>query len=41
MILGILAASILKSALTGRGAIIAGEETIRAGEYFNYHPSFN
>ena len=38
MLLGTLAASILESALTGRGVIRAGEETIRACEYFNYHP---
>ena len=34
MILGILAASILGSALTGRGVIRVGEGTIRAGENF-------
>ena len=34
MLLGILAASMLGSALTGRGVIRAGEGTIRAGENF-------
>ena len=34
MLLGTLAASMLGSALTGRGVIRAGEGTIRAGENF-------
>ena len=34
MLLGTLAARILGSALSGRGVIGAGEETIRAGENF-------
>ena len=34
MLLGTLTASILGSALTGRGVIRAGEGTVRAGEYF-------
>ena len=34
MLLGTLAASVLGSALTGRGIIRAGEGTIRAGENF-------
>ena len=34
MLLGTLSASILGSALTGRGVIRAGEGTVRAGEYF-------
>ena len=32
MLLGALAASMLGSALTGRGVIRAGKDTIRAGE---------
>ena len=32
MLLGTLTASMLRSALTGRGVIKAGEATIRAGE---------
>ena len=34
MLLGILVASMLGSALTGRGVIRTGEGTIRAGENF-------
>ena len=34
MLLGTLAASILGNALTRRGVIRAGEETIRAGKHF-------
>ena len=34
MLLGTLAASLLGSALTGRGLIRAGECTVRAGENF-------
>ena len=34
MLLGTLAASLLRSALTGRGVIRAGESTIRACENF-------
>ena len=34
MLLGTLASSMLGSALTGRGVITAGEETIRASENF-------
>ena len=34
MLLGTLAASILRTALTGRGVIRAGEETIKAGQDF-------
>ena len=34
MLLGILGASLLGSALTGRGVIRAGEGTIRAGKNF-------
>ena len=34
MLLGTLAASILGTALTGRGVIRAGEETIKAGQDF-------
>ena len=34
MLLGILATTMLGSALTGRGVIRAGEGTIRAGENF-------
>ena len=34
MLLGTLAASILGNALTQRGVIRAGEETIRAGKHF-------
>ena len=34
MLLGTLAASMLGSALTRKGVIEAGEETIRAGENF-------
>ena len=38
MLLGTLAARILGSALSGRGVIRAGEETIRAGENFKFCP---
>ena len=38
MLLGTLAASMLGSALTGRGVIRAGEGTIRAGETFQCRP---
>ena len=34
MLLGTLAASILGTALTGRGVIRAGEDTIKAGQDF-------
>ena len=34
MLLGILAASILGNALTGKGVIRAGEGTIKSGEFF-------
>ena len=34
MLLGILGASLLGNALTGRGVIRAGERTIRAGTNF-------
>ena len=34
MLLGTLAASISGNALTGKGAIRAGKETIRGGQYF-------
>ena len=34
MLLGILAASILGSALTGKGVIRTGESVIRAGQNF-------
>ena len=34
MLLGILATSMLGSALTGRGVTRTSEGTIRAGEYF-------
>ena len=40
MLLGTLAASLLGSALTGRGIIRGGEGTIRAGKNFNATPSF-
>ena len=38
--LGTLAASLLGSALTGKGVITAGEGVIRAGGNFNATPSF-
>ena len=38
MLLGIFAASMLGSALTGRGVIRVGEGTIRAGENFSSRP---
>ena len=41
ILLGTLAASMLRSTLTGRGVIRAGEGTIRAGENFNATASFN
>ena len=41
MLLGTLAASILRSALTGRGVIWAGEGIIRTDNNFNAAPSFN
>ena len=34
MLIGSLGSSFLRNLLTGKGAIRAGEETIRAGEYF-------
>ena len=37
MLLGTLAASILENPLTGKGAIIASEGVIRAGQKFQYH----
>ena len=41
MLLGTLAASMLESALKGRGVIRAGEGTIRAGKsIFRAHKSF-
>ena len=36
MLLGTLAATLLGSALTGRGVIRTGEDTIRAGENFKH-----
>ena len=36
MLLGTLAATLLGSALTGRGVIRTGEGTIRAGENFKH-----
>ena len=36
MLLGTLAASILENLLTGKGAIIASERVIRAGQKFQY-----
>ena len=41
MLLGILATSILGSALTGKGVIKTGEGTTRAGENFWCPPSFD
>ena len=37
MLLGILAAGLLGSALSGKGVTRAGEGTIRAGESFKYN----
>ena len=41
MLLGTLAASILRSALIGRGVIWAGEGIIRTDNNFNAAPFFN
>ena len=41
MLLGTLAASLLKNLLTGKGTITAGEGAIRAGQDFNIASSFN
>ena len=41
MLLGTLAASMLGSALTGRGVIRAGEAQLEQVKIFNASPSFN
>ena len=41
MLLGTLAASMLGSALTGRGVIRAGEAQLEQVKMFNAAPSFN